>query len=96
MNEDPLTVTLTQISQLVVTLNKKNVAQSSRQISQVNYDAKFAYVHSGRPFCHFPLPRTCGPPAVRWESEGSGRAAPPPHPDVAVDAVAHLLTIAPI
>lgn len=36
MNEDPLTVSLTQISQLVATLNKKNLAQSSRQIYQVN------------------------------------------------------------
>lgn len=35
MNEDPLTVTLTQISQLVSTFNKKNLQQSSRQIGQV-------------------------------------------------------------
>lgn len=77
MNEDPLTVTLTQISQLVVTLNKKNVAQSSRQINQVKCAMKvtYAYIHSGRPFCPSPFRRRSASAAagvvgvqVQWQA----------------------------
>lgn len=53
MNEDPLTVTLTQISQLVVTLNKKNVAQSSRQINQVKCAMKVTLMHTYTLVGHF-------------------------------------------